>query len=150
RLPSSASLRNKPSNASNEDNSADTQSTPVPTSRISSVLGDNASGNSVVTITKNSSGFAASLRRLTAMRTSRMTMVRNGAIPSKLHEERPALLELVGLMRGDDRRAAGRKVRLNPTDDPAPAFGVEIRSRLVEYPESRSAQFQRRERRAAL
>ena len=45
RLPSSASPRNKPSKASNEDNSADTHKTPVPTSLKTPAFGDNASGS---------------------------------------------------------------------------------------------------------
>jgi hypothetical protein len=80
RLPSSASLRNKPSSASSDDNSAATHSTPVPSSRSCCVVGDNASGNSATTMTKKISGYASSLQRRKATRTSRTNTALNAFI----------------------------------------------------------------------
>jgi hypothetical protein len=80
RLPSSASPRNKPSRASSEDSSADTHKTPVPTSLKTSVFGDNASGNSDTTMTKNSSGFVSSLNLRKAIRRSRAKIVEKAFI----------------------------------------------------------------------
>src|SRR5262245_61580996 len=51
RLPSSDSARNNPSSASSDDSSVATHSTPPPTSRNCALVGDNASGKSVTTMT---------------------------------------------------------------------------------------------------
>jgi hypothetical protein len=79
-LPSSISVRNKPSSANREDSNAAIQRTPVPADRRAATSGDKANGNSEEMMTKKINGVASSLQRRMASFKSRANMLVNTPI----------------------------------------------------------------------
>src|SRR5438105_4934214 len=117
-----------------QESSAATQITPGAIERNRSGSVPTPSGNRLVTITKNSSAVATSLRRRSASSRSRWTMQRaapstSGRCAAEVDDLRGAPLGF--LMRSKHDAAAARHISINQRLDQPDRRGIESRERLV-------------------